>query len=74
MPIHVRPVRDSYRGLLFEIERRERDSPIVLVSPTKDGEYLVNAAELQQRLIGVIAESVPKRTLRVQACKQFIQA
>ena len=45
--------RDSYRGLLVEIERRDRDSPIVLVSPTRDGEYLVNTAELQPRLIGL---------------------
>jgi hypothetical protein len=49
----VAPDRDSYRDLLVEIERRERDSPIVLVSPTRAGEYLVNASELQQRLIGL---------------------
>jgi len=45
--------RDTYRGLLGEIERRERDCVIVLVSPTSDGEYLLNATELQQRLIGL---------------------
>jgi len=45
--------RDSYRALLVEIERRDRDCPVVLVSPTSDGEYLLNAAELQQRLIGL---------------------
>jgi hypothetical protein len=45
--------RDSYRGLLAEIERRDRDGPIVLVSPTRDGEYLLNATHLQQTLIGL---------------------
>jgi len=45
--------RDSYRALLVEIERRDRDCPIVLVSPTSDGEYLLAAPELQQRLIGL---------------------
>lgn len=44
---------DSYRALLVEIERRDRDSPIVLVSPTRDGQYLVHVADLQQRLIGL---------------------
>lgn len=50
---HVGEDRDSYRGLLAEIERRDRDCPIVLVSPTRDGEYLVNVTELQQKLIGL---------------------
>jgi hypothetical protein len=45
--------RDSYRGLLAEIERRERDCPIVLVSPTRDGEYLLNVTDLQQKLVGL---------------------
>jgi hypothetical protein len=45
--------RDSYRGLLAEIERRERDCPIVLVSPTGDGEYLLNVTDLQQKLVGL---------------------
>ncbi|MGB9069415.1 MAG: hypothetical protein WCC21_12680 [Candidatus Acidiferrales bacterium] len=44
---------DSYRGLLAEIERRGRDTPVVLVSPTRDGEYLISVWELQQRLIGL---------------------
>jgi hypothetical protein len=44
---------DSYLGLLAEIERPDREGPIVLVSPTKDGEYLLEAEELQQRLIGL---------------------
>ena len=44
---------DSYLGLLAEIERPGREGPIVLVSPTKDGEYLLEAEELQQRLIGL---------------------
>lgn len=45
--------KDSYRGLLADIERRDRDCPIVLVSPTRDGEYLLSVSDLQQRLIGL---------------------
>ncbi|MDE3164999.1 MAG: hypothetical protein KGN36_04260 [Acidobacteriota bacterium] len=45
--------KDSYEALLADIERQDRDCPIVLVSPTRDGEYLVNVADLQQRLIGL---------------------
>lgn len=44
---------DSYRGLLSDIERRDRDYPIVLVSPTTDGEYLLNVAHLQETLFGL---------------------
>jgi hypothetical protein len=45
--------KDSYRGLLAEIERPDRDYPIVLLSPTRDGRYLLNAADLQQQLVGL---------------------
>jgi len=45
--------RDSYLALLSEMERPAREGPIVLVSPTKQGEYLLDAEELQQRLIGL---------------------
>jgi hypothetical protein len=45
--------RDSYRRLLAEIARRNRDCPIVLVSPTRDGEYLLNVTDLQQKLVGL---------------------
>ncbi len=44
---------DSYHALLAEIERRDRDSPIVLVSPTRDGEYLFNVIDLQEKLVGL---------------------
>lgn len=44
---------DSYRGLLGEIERKERDYPIILVTPSRDGEYLFNLADLQQKLVGI---------------------
>ena len=44
---------DSYHALLAEIERHGREGPIILVSPTKEGEYLLDAEELQQRLIGL---------------------
>ncbi len=44
---------DSYRGLLVELERFDRDGPIVLVSPTREGEYLLNVTDLQEKLIGL---------------------
>lgn len=45
--------RDSYRGFLAEIERRDRNSPIVIVSPNSDGIYSVDAIKLQQDLFGL---------------------
>jgi hypothetical protein len=44
---------DSCRALLAEIERPDRDCPIVLVSPVTDGHYLVNTKDLQERLVGL---------------------
>lgn len=44
---------ESYRGLLYQIEEADRDYPIVLVSPTKEEEYLVKAKQLQQDLVGL---------------------
>jgi hypothetical protein len=44
---------DSYHSLLAEIERPGREGPIVIVSPTKDGEYLLQPEDLQQKLIGL---------------------
>ena len=45
--------RDSYRAFSYDIHRRERDAAIVLVSPTKEGAYLVSPTELQKTLIGL---------------------
>jgi hypothetical protein len=45
--------RDSYRALLAEIKRCDREGPIVLVSPTRDGNYLINATDLQKKLVGL---------------------
>ena len=45
--------RDSYRAFLAEIERADRDGAIVLVSATREGEYLVNPTKLQRTLIGL---------------------
>ena len=45
--------RDSYRAFLAEIERRDREGAIVLVSATRDGEYLVNPPRLQRTLVGL---------------------
>ena len=44
---------DSYRAFEAEIERKERGGPIVLVSPTRDGDYLFNTVDLQQKLVGL---------------------
>ena len=52
----LRPVgkdRDSYRALLHEIQRPNRDAAIVLVSPTREGEYLIDPTALQRILIGL---------------------
>ena len=45
--------RDSYRAFLAEIERRDRDGAIVLVSATREGDYLINPTDLQRTLIGL---------------------
>lgn len=45
--------RDSYRALLYEIERPNRDAAIVLVSPTRDGDYLIDPSALQRTLFGL---------------------
>lgn len=45
--------RDSYRGLLADIERSERDYPIVLVSPDHEDAYLIGPPHLQGALLGL---------------------
>lgn len=45
--------RDSYRGLLADIERSGRDYPIILISPDRDGTYLINPPHLQEALLGL---------------------
>ena len=45
--------RDSYRAFRAEIERRDREGAIVLVSATRDGEYLVNPDRLQKTVVGL---------------------
>ena len=45
--------RDSYRAFLAEIEQPDRDGAIVLVSATREGEYLVNLTKLQRTLLGL---------------------
>ena len=44
---------DSYRALLYDIEDSQRDYPIVLVSPAKNGDYPINVDHLQQDLVGL---------------------
>ena len=53
---HVRFVgqdRDSYRGLQAEIERRDREGPLVLLSPLHQGDYLIVPQDLQKTLVGL---------------------
>jgi hypothetical protein len=45
--------RDSYAALSAEIERHDRTFALLVVSPTKDGTYLVNVHDLQQKLLGI---------------------
>lgn len=44
---------DSYRALLAEIQREERDYPIILISSGRSKSYLVNPEILQENLIGL---------------------
>ena len=45
--------RDSYRSLLVEVERPEREGPILLMSPQGSGDYPINPERLQRTLIGL---------------------
>ena len=45
--------RDSYEAFRAEIERHDRDGAIVLVSATREGEYLIDPTKLQRTLIGL---------------------
>lgn len=45
--------RSEYQALLSAIEDERRDYPLVLVSPARDGEYLVNRQHLQEALVGL---------------------
>ena len=53
---------DSYRALLADIERRDRDYPILLVSPHADGSYLIEPRRLQEALFGLaqVVQVVPE--------------
>lgn len=44
---------DDYRALLFDVERIDRDYPIVLVSPNRNGEYGIDVERLQEQLTGL---------------------
>lgn len=43
----------DYVAFKAEIERANRDFPLVLVSPTADGRYLINTSHLQDALFGL---------------------
>ncbi len=44
---------ESYRALQFDIERKNRDYPILIVSPKRTGQYLVECENLQEQLFGL---------------------
>ena len=44
---------DEFRALARVIEDAGRRSPLVLVSPTREGEYLLNRRHLQEQLFGL---------------------
>ncbi|MGH9414121.1 MAG: hypothetical protein ACRD0Y_10340 [Terriglobales bacterium] len=44
---------DSYEGLRYELGRKARNHPIVLVSPTNERKYLINPNSLQEQLVGL---------------------
>ena len=45
--------RTTYRAFLTAVDRADRDFPVVLISPTSDGEYLLDPEILQDRLVGL---------------------
>ena len=45
--------RTTYRAFLTAVDRRDREFPIVLISPTSGGEYLLDPEILQDRLVGL---------------------
>ena len=45
--------QNSYRAFRAEIERRERNAVIVLVSATQEGKYLINPTKLQRTVVGL---------------------
>ncbi len=52
----ARPIgrwKDDFRGFLFEIERKQRSAPIVIVSCNDEKKYLVYPKTLQETLIGL---------------------
>lgn len=51
----------NYIAFKAEIERENRDFPLVLVSPTADGRYLINTSHLQDALFGLaqVVEVIP---------------
>ena len=50
---HVGPDKDSYHAFGAEIERKDRNGPIVLVSPIGMESSSFNAADLQEKLTGL---------------------
>jgi hypothetical protein len=52
----------DYFALKVEIERKNRDFPLILVSPTIDGKYLVDTNRLQEALFGLaqVVEIAPE--------------
>ncbi|MDF2075909.1 hypothetical protein P2Q70_15125 [Pseudomonas mendocina] len=44
---------DDYKGLLAEIESTQRNYPLVVISPTKEKNYLINRQHAQDALIGL---------------------
>ena len=49
----VGPDQRTYEAFRAEVERRGRDGAIVVVSATDEGEYLLNPAALQPKLVGL---------------------
>lgn len=62
MSKHIGHSTDDYRALLEEIQNPKRDFPLVLVSPRREGGYLINPDHLQNQLFGLaqVVEVVDK--------------
>jgi hypothetical protein len=50
---HFGETSETFHILLEEIKNRKRRFPIVLVSPDRDGNYLINSEHLQEKLLGL---------------------
>ena len=62
--------RDSYRAFLFEIQRRDRDAAIVLVSPRTQKGAPGGSTSRSPQATNAAHPSTPREWLRSECCKR----